>query len=145
MPTHQRSRILLVLISALALATSCASSKPDTDLTIDTLVTTEWLSENQPSRLRPAAIAAPACSTSCCDEGRRPDPFDLTARAGKARIANAPASTPRGRSPGAFCYSRPFCRAEKPAFRFPSSGLGTPIPEAPLRSPGNQTKSAEAR
>jgi thiosulfate/3-mercaptopyruvate sulfurtransferase len=46
MPTHQCSRKLLVLIAALALTTSCASSKPKTDLTIDTLVTTEWLSQH---------------------------------------------------------------------------------------------------
>ena len=57
MGIHHRSRGLCVVIAALGVLTSCASSKPQPDLTIgrqasqlappmDTLVTTEWLSQH---------------------------------------------------------------------------------------------------
>jgi len=46
MPIHHYSRRLFILIAVLALMTACASPKSQTDLTIDTLVTTEWLSQH---------------------------------------------------------------------------------------------------
>ncbi|MGD2154075.1 MAG: sulfurtransferase, partial [Gemmatimonadales bacterium] len=43
---HHCSRRPLVLIAALALITACASPESQTDLTIETLVTPEWLSQH---------------------------------------------------------------------------------------------------
>jgi thiosulfate/3-mercaptopyruvate sulfurtransferase len=43
---HDCSRRLLILIAALALITACASPESQTDLTIETLVTPEWLSQH---------------------------------------------------------------------------------------------------
>ena len=46
MSFHHRSQKLLVLIAALAHTTACASSNSQPDATMDSLVTTQWLSEH---------------------------------------------------------------------------------------------------
>ena len=46
MKDHRRAPRLLALISVLILTTACASTTPQTDLSIDSLVTTEWLSDH---------------------------------------------------------------------------------------------------
>jgi thiosulfate/3-mercaptopyruvate sulfurtransferase len=46
MPTREYPRRLFVLVAALAVTTACASSTTKTDVTIDTLVTTEWLGQH---------------------------------------------------------------------------------------------------
>ena len=43
---HHPSRRTLILIAALALITACASPESQTDLSIETLVTPEWLSQH---------------------------------------------------------------------------------------------------
>jgi len=46
MSFHHRSQRIFILIAALALVAGCASSKPQPDETMDTLVTAQWLSEH---------------------------------------------------------------------------------------------------
>jgi len=46
MSNHHWSRKFFILIAALALAAGCASSKPQPDATMDSLVTAEWLSQH---------------------------------------------------------------------------------------------------
>jgi len=46
MSIHHWSRKLFILIAALALITGCASSKPQPDTSMDSLVTAQWLSEH---------------------------------------------------------------------------------------------------
>ena len=46
MSFHHRSQKLFILIAALALTTACASSNSQPDATMDSLVSTQWLSEH---------------------------------------------------------------------------------------------------